>query len=142
MAVVRIDVDAMGALVASLQEAIAVAPRAASKMQANLDYVYLSCSRLSTWTYGGSGIWLLEARLADCKRRLAMARRLIGSEPGMRVIEFDDDVLVHGDADLVIDLLSGYEYGEDIPQELLDVLRRNYGNPEFAAYLANHLQPI
>lgn len=145
MAMISIDLDAMGALVKALDKAATDAPRAAGTLATKLDDVLLSYPGLSRWRTGGQAVVRIESLAESCRWRLAKAQELYDSDPSIgRVVGVDEDALVAEDARRAAELISGIEYDQlnDIPQELLDLLRRNENDPEFAKKFAAELDPL
>ncbi|WP_028708050.1 hypothetical protein [Propionicicella superfundia] len=145
MTKISIDLDAMAALVAALDAAARDAPAAASRIRSDLDYVWLSYPGLSRWRAGGQAIWAIESIAESCRRRLNKAWELYQSDPGMgRVVSVDEDQLVTEDAQQAAALIGNIDYDQldDIPQELLDLLKRNQGDPDFARQFAVGLDPL
>ena len=141
MAIVSIDLDAMQALVDALDTATRTIPDQVDRISRGLDHVWLSCPELSRWKAAGSGIWQLTELRAECQRRLDKAREIAGSSPSIRQVPVDETRLGQDDATLAISLLQSYEYGQDVPQALLDLLAAHDDDPVFAAALAQKLDP-
>jgi len=154
MAVVFINTDEMDRFVRGLKDLIADAPPAASRMRSNLEYVGLSYPDLSRWGWNGSTIWRLNAILDDASRRLDFAiETLMTDKPWLsswagQTVWYDDAALISADAERIAALITQWENQAngsnpgEIPAELIDLLARNAGNPEFAAALAARLDPI
>ena len=148
MAEVSIDIDAMADLVASLGSAKADLAGASGSLKGNLTSVWLSTSGLSA-VDGLEGE--IESAVRDLNRRLALARLIQQSTPGMSVVSFDDSVLSTADAaevqrrvDRVLELLKvdddDYEM-RDVDEELAQLLSENSLDPYFAKGLAEKLSP-
>jgi hypothetical protein len=148
MAEVSIDIDAMAELVASLGSAKADLAGASGSLRGNLTSVWLSTSALSA-VDGLEGE--IESALRDLNRRLALARLIQQSTPGMSVVTFDDSVLSTADdaevqrrVDRVMELLKvdegDYEM-RDAEPELAQLLSENSLDPYFAKGLAEKLSP-
>ena len=93
----------------------------------------------------------IESALRDLNRRLALARVIQQSTPGMSVVSFDDSVLSTADAaevqrrvDRALELLKvdddDYEM-RDVDEELAQLLSENSLDPYFAKGLAEKLSP-
>jgi hypothetical protein len=148
MAEVSIDIDAMADLVASLGSARADLAGASGSLKGSLTTVWLSTGALSPVDGLESEI---DSALRDLNRRLALARLIQQSTPGMSVVTFDDSVLSTADAtevqrrvDRVLDLLKvdddDYEM-RDVDAELAQLLSENSLDPYFAKGLAEKLSP-
>jgi len=79
MAMVSIDIDAMQALVQTLQNAERDGPDAADQLASVLRQEWLSVPQLNAWVSGGS-VWAgLHTLLGDCRQRLGLAQMIRSS---------------------------------------------------------------
>lgn len=148
MAEVSIDIDAMSDLVDGLRTAGSSLTTASGTLKGNLTDVWLSTGSLS-------GVGALEepitTAIRDLNRRLALARMIQLSTPGLSVITFDDSVLSTASAaeverrvNQVLELMAVDEDDfdpRDIDSDLLDLLSENSLDPYFAKGLADRLSP-
>ncbi|MDR1265751.1 MAG: hypothetical protein LBK42_09395, partial [Propionibacteriaceae bacterium] len=147
MALVSIDLDAMAALVSAMGELIATVPYHAADVDRRLRSVYLSCPGLGRWQGNGASLWEADDLRDDFRRRLDEARRIADSLPTFPgaprdyLVWIDDDKQTREDAAIASGLAAGYHYGQNIPPELLSLLRAHQGDPEFARQLTSWLTP-
>lgn len=148
MAEVSIDIDAMADLASSLGSAKSDLAGASSTIRANLTNVWLSTSPLTTVDALESEI---DTAVRDLNRRLALARIIQQSAPGLSVVTFDDSVLstasdeeVQRRVDRVMELMEVEDDDfdpRDIDDELVELLSENSLDPYFAQALADELSP-
>ncbi|MDR1265575.1 MAG: hypothetical protein LBK42_08475, partial [Propionibacteriaceae bacterium] len=147
MALVSIDLDAMAALVSAMGELIATVPYHAADVDRRLRSVYLSYPGLGRWQGSGASIWQAEDLRDDFRRRLDEAHRIADSLPTFPgaprdyLVWIDDDKQTREDAAIASGLAAGDHYGQNIPPELLSILRAHQGDPEFARQLTSWLTP-
>lgn len=156
MAEVSIDLGAMQALIDDLTASREDVAGDASTIRGRLSGVMLSTESVDPLAYGAE-IWTwLDDRLMDLHRRLALARIIAQSTPGIAgvgVVTFDDQYLstlsqaeVDAQAERAAELMAVDEDdlaggGRDIPDELLDLLSAHAHDPYFAAALAGRVGP-
>jgi hypothetical protein len=147
VASVSIDLDAMAALVSAMNTLLATVPDHAAYVDQKLRSVYLSCPGLDRWRGNGSSLWQAEILRDDFRRRLEEARRIADSVPTFPgvarpyIVWIDDDKLAREDAAIASGMAAGYQPGENIPPDLLSLLRAHHGDPEFARQLTSWLTP-
>lgn len=153
MALVSIDIGAMESLVADMTSARGSLPSSVSTIKGKLDYVLLGTSSVDDVSFG-KPVWTwMDDRIRDLNRRLALARLIAGSTPGMPgvgVVEIDEDMI----ADLsdeqikaLVDELAGKmevgddEYSKDVDPRVLELLDQYAHDPYFAKALAERVSP-
>jgi hypothetical protein len=147
-----INIDALQDVVNRLNRAVEEAPEAAGRLANYLNDVGLSSDRLPDWTYDGQRVWRLRELARECQQRLDLAREIADSRPGesLRQVTFDDTVFLSDDdarraAVLIQQCLDANTLGGTgdgtVPQELLDLLDANSGDPGFALALQARLGP-
>ncbi|MDR1266109.1 MAG: hypothetical protein LBK42_11265 [Propionibacteriaceae bacterium] len=145
-----INIDALQDVVNRLNRAIGEVPEAAGRLANYLNDVGLSSDRLPDWLYDGQRVWRLRELARECQQRLDLAREIADSRPGesLRQVTFDDTVFLSNDdarraAVLIRRCLDANTLGGTgdgtVPQELLDLLDANSGDPGFALALQARL---
>lgn len=153
MALVSIDLEAMESLIADLTAAKDTLPSAASTISAQLDNVFVTTLSVEQ-VRPAAAVWTwVEDRLRDLHRRLALARLVAGSSPGVPavgVVEIDEDYVSDlSDAELSALVgevqeamaLGDGEYSTDIDPRLVEILQEHAHDPYFAKLLAERVSP-
>lgn len=144
MPVASINIPLMANLVAAVEGALSTLPAEQGGVRGKLGYVYLSTESLTpvdrvvTWA---------EDELVGLRRRLALARSIEASEPGIQsTVTIDEDDLptttpeeAVENAEQVAAALT--EDPENIPDDIVELLQEGASDPYFAAALANALPP-
>lgn len=144
MPVASINIPLMANLVAAVEGALSTLPAEQGGVRGKLGYVYLSTESLTpvdrvvTWA---------EDELVGLRRRLALARSIEASEPGIQsTVTIDEDDLptttpeeAVENAEQVAAALT--EDPENIPDAIVELLQEGASDPYFAAALANALPP-
>ncbi|PZU42773.1 MAG: hypothetical protein DI571_10770 [Arsenicicoccus sp.] len=151
MALVSIDLEAMESLIADLTAAKDTLPSAASTISAQLDNVFVTTLSVEQ-VRPAAAVWTwVEDRLRDLHRRLALARLVAGSSPGVPavgVVEIDEDYVSDlSDAELSALVgevqeamaLGDGEYSTDIDPRLVEILQEHAHDPYFAKLLAERV---
>lgn len=153
MALVSIDIGAMESLVADMTSARGSLPSSVSTIKGKLDYVLLSTSSVDDVSFGKTVWTWMDDRIRDLNRRLALARLIAGSTPGMPgvgVVEIDEDMIADlSDAQIkaLVDELAGKmevgdaEYSKDVDPRVLELLDQYAHDPYFAKALAERVSP-
>lgn len=156
MAEVSIDIDAMADLLAGLQHARDELPTSARTVTNNLSAVMLPTDDLAERDAVLAAINWLEDSTRDVTRRLAMARMIQASDPGLAVVTLDETYVSDlSDADLdnlVTELAERLQastndespYDSDdvgIDATILGILDQNALDPYFAAALEARVGP-
>lgn len=146
MSVASIDLAQMAALVRALESAAADVSSHRSSLRSGLEAVMLSAEELqrvdavSTW---------IDSQLPGLRRRLALARHIEAQVPGFQgFVQLDESTVptttpaeAKERADRAAELIEEYGSGEDLPQELVDLLAENGTDPYFAYELALQVSP-
>ncbi|OLT39558.1 hypothetical protein BJF86_06760 [Serinicoccus sp. CNJ-927] len=153
MALVSIDIGAMEDLVSDLTSARDDLPLDVSTVKGRLDHVMLSTEPVSGVDFGAE-IWAwMDDRVRDLARRLALARLIAGSTPGVPgvgVVEIDESYVsdlseakVDALADEVETMMEPSLSGEprDIDPRLLEILAEHGHDPYFAKAVADRVPP-
>lgn len=152
MAEVGIDIDAMDTMVRDLEAVRDQMPAEVGIIRGRLDYVRLSTESISQVGFGGA-IWgWLDGAIMDCHRRLALARLIAASSPGLSTVTFDDSMIsdlspaeVEALVEEVADLISAQDEWDfdpvDVDERLIEILGENAHDPYFAKLLAQRISP-
>jgi hypothetical protein len=144
MGLATIDLEAMAALVRAAEDATRSLPEHQGAVRANLSTVLLSAGPLAPVE---QVLAWLEEELPGLRRRLALARVIEASTPGIQThVAFDDGAIstrtpaaVREDAGRVAEAINGG--GDQISDELLGLLEGNSLDPYFAQALAEQVDP-
>lgn len=146
MSVASIDLAQMAALVRALEDASVDVPAHRSSLRSGLDQVMLSTAELAR--VDAVAAWV-ERELPGLRRRLALARHIEAQTPGVQGYVQLDEASVPTTtpeearelADRAAELIDDYGSGDDLPQELVDLLAKNGADPYFAHQLATKVSP-
>lgn len=148
MALVEIGITAMQQLVTAMEGAKTDITSSASTIRGYLANVMLSEPRLSTITWGSPIDAWMGDHIRDLNRRLAMARMIQASSPGIDNVTIDDSKLstltdeqVKQQVEQLKKLMEGDLEPKDIDPEVLKILADNMLDPYFAKALAEAVSP-
>lgn len=155
MAEVSIDLGAMQALIDDLTASLEDVAGDASTIRGRLSGVMLSTESVDPLAYGAEFWTWLDDRLMDLHRRLALARMIAQSTPGIAgigVVTFDDqhlstlsqaevDALADQAASLMAVSDDDFMTAADVDPALLEILAANAHDPYFAQALAERVSP-
>lgn len=155
MATVSIDLDAMARLLESLETARDAVGDEAQLLRGTLEQVQLDSGMVSTGYVSELTSWLEES-VQDVHRRLAVARMLAASEPGLATVEFDESTISGVDptdvdtaaeqaallmAEAIADTSPYDPETVGIDPQLLVLLEGHALDPYFAASLVRRVGP-
>lgn len=153
MTLVSIDIGAMEDLVSDMRSAHDDLPSDVSTIRGRLDQVLIGTGSVAQVDFG-SAIWTwMSDRIRDLDRRLALARLIAGSTPGIPgvgVVEIDESYVsdlsqaeVDSLAEEVEVLMTPAEFTDpqDIDPRLLEILAEHAHDPYFAAAVAGRVSP-
>ena len=151
MTLVSIDIGAMEDLVSDMRSAHDDLPSDVSTIRGRLDQVLIGTGSVAQVDFG-SAIWTwMSDRIRDLDRRLALARLIAGSTPGIPgvgVVEIDESYVsdlsqaeVDSLAEEVEVLMTPAEFTDpqDIDPRLLEILAEHAHDPYFAAAVAGRV---
>lgn len=145
MTTCSINLAQMAELVSALETASTELPVDRGRLTWRLEYVWLSAYQARR-TDPVAG-WAQE-ELPGVRRRLALARQIEASEPGIQTtVTIDEDAIstatpqeARERADRAAELIADYGDG-DVPAELVELLAENSSDPYFAAQFASLVTP-
>ena len=153
MSLVSINIGAMEKLVNDMTSAKGSLPSHVTTITSKLDYVLVSTESMQPVSVGGPMWSWIEGSIRDLNRRLALARIIASSTPGIPatgVVEIDEDyVSTLSDAEIraLVDELKGkvtvgdQEFEKDIDPRVIEILQQNAHDPYFAKILAETIPP-
>ena len=170
MTVSQICIESLQNVVNTLRYALNDIPSEAGEIYRNLDYVWLSSSKLNQWKWGGANTQQLHDIYIELQHRLDQARQIARVGPfrtlpnftgpfyppvtlgtdewgnTTHLVTIDDAEISKEDLQMAADTLKQLAYGNlyldgSIPDDLVAVLKLGCYDPEFCEALAKLVPP-
>lgn len=146
MSTASIDLEQMAGLIRAMENASTELDDRVGSVRGHMTDVWLSTDELDR--VNGVLTWIGE-ELPGLRRRLALARHIEAQTPGVQTYAQIDESQIstatpeeaRERADRAAELIDDYGDGDDIPEELRDLLAENATDPYFAQRLAEQVRP-